>query len=659
MDELSEKEILQLQILDRFRKQIQLILKDHILLLSIAFVLFLSGVMTFIYMRVTRSSRRYVARVSLHYYPKQPGKIRPYDEKYLLQLFNRPALKVKFRKAAENREFDNVRPSDILSVKVEKKRNSSFAAVLYARVPDEAVTFVNAFAQMCLEEYAERRTADLQKWEEVLLEKKQNVFKQIQKINDEKEKLTGSLQVISPTRDYDRLRLSLSENQAASSKLHFVLSNLKTRRQRLLNGLKEINPMLLAHKKEIQDQLTELKQLDREINVAQELYTEENPKLMALLSRKKLRQKNLESLLTEYKLTMADIQSLETADKLTEELKTVVAEIETKSEELQVIDSETARKREEFQTLVRILPRYQELNQQAASLQDSLQKLDESIADINYLLLLVKDDLFITEQATAAVGQSPFRKKNLALAVFAAVTLTGSMAVLLILLEFLFGKINSEQEMRLYTELRYLGRLPAAKGLFTSEVARDLVFTTVCHHLQSDGADCHTILAGTLPGARLVPEFFEACEWHQFMAGKKMLTVDIVLACNADDSLPMEDTGIVAYSGSKGILPVTSTKYLSPSEQELLKQDILALRKHYELIFFRHSASFRHDRLFMEQFATLCEGMLIAAGLHKTARKNLRLLVGLQRKTALPVMTVLTDGNAGHFNKIMNMEEKS
>ena len=422
MDELSEKEILQLQILDRFRKQIQLILKDHILLLSIAFVLFLSGVMTFIYMRVTRSSRRYVARVSLHYYPKQPGKIRPYDEKYLLQLFNRPALKVKFRKAAENREFDNVRPSDILSVKVEKKRNSSFAAVLYARVPDEAVTFVNAFAQMCLEEYAERRTADLQKWEEVLLEKKQNVFKQIQKINDEKEKLTGSLQVISPTRDYDRLRLSLSENQAASSKLHFVLSNLKTRRQRLLNGLKEINPMLLAHKKEIQDQLTELKQLDREINVAQELYTEENPKLMALLSRKKLRQKNLESLLTEYKLTMADIQSLDTADKLTEELKTVEAEIETKSEELQVIDSETARKREEFQTLVRILPRYQELNQQAASLQDSLQKLDESIADINYLLLLVKDDLFITEQATAAVGQSPFRKKNLALAVFAAVT---------------------------------------------------------------------------------------------------------------------------------------------------------------------------------------------------------------------------------------------
>ena len=126
MEELSEKEIQQLQMLDRFRKQIQLILKDHILLLSIAFVLFLAGVMAFIYMRVTRSPRRYAARVSLHYYPKQPGKIRPYEEKFLLQLFNRPALKVKFNTAAENREFDNMRPTGPIAVKVEKKRNSSF-----------------------------------------------------------------------------------------------------------------------------------------------------------------------------------------------------------------------------------------------------------------------------------------------------------------------------------------------------------------------------------------------------------------------------------------------------------------------------------------------------------------------------------------------------
>ena len=59
------------------------------------------------------------------------------------------------------------------------------------------------------------------------------------------------------------------------------------------------------------------------------------------------------------------------------------------------------------------------------------------------------------------------------------------------------------------------------------------------------------------------------------------------------------------------------------------------------------------------EFAKLCEGMLIAAGLKKTARKNLRLLAGLQAKTNMPIMTLLTDGNPDHFSKIMNMEEKS
>ena len=659
MEEMSEKELEQMEKLDRFRKQVQLILKDHILLLMVAFILFLGGILAFIFVKVSRSSNRYVARVSLHYYPKQPGKIRPYEENFLLQLLNRPALRERFFTALRSGEFGRKDPTGFVSVKVEKKRNSSFAVVLYARTADEAVDFTNAYAQLCLEEYAEKRTSDLKKWEEVLQQKKLNVFKQIQEINSEKEKLTGTLQVIAPDKDYDRLRLGLTELQSSSSKLKFALSHLKARRQRLVTELKQIKPQLLDHKKEIQDQVAELKQLDRDIGVAQELYTEENPKLMALLSRRNIRQKNLETFLGEYNLTMSDIGTLDIADKLSSELKTVETELESREEELRVLNGEIATTRKNFQTLVRIMPQYQELEQRSQSLRESLQKLDESIADLNYLLLLVKDDLFITEQATTALGQAPFRKKNLAIALFAAITLTGSMAVLLVLLEFFFGKIDSEQEMTLYPGLHYLGKLPGAQGMIRSDVSRDLVFTSVCHHFQTDAANCHILLAGTMPGAHLLSDFFAACEWNQFMAGKKMLTIDIILACNADDSLPMEDTGIISYSGGKGVLPVTSTKFLSPSEQELMKQDLIVLRKNYDLIFFRHSASFRHDRLFLEQIASLCDGMLIAFGLKKTARKNLRLLAGLQRIANLPVMTVLTDANPNHFNKILNMEEKS
>lgn len=656
MEEMSEKELEQLRRLELFRKQALIIMRSHVFLLSAAFVLFLVGVFSLAYMRVQFSSNRYVARLSMHYYPKQPGKIRPYDEKFLLQLFNRPALQARFQSALKKREF-GLYPTGAVLTHVEKKKNSSFMIVLYARTEAEAVEFINGFAQYCLREYAGKRTQDLKEWESVLQKKKRDVFSQIQKLNQEKEKLTASLQVFSPEKDYERLRGGLSSYHSARMKLSFVVKNLKTRQKHLQKELKQLKPMLLEKKNEIREQLDGIKKLDREIDVAQELYTEENPKLMSLLSRRRVMQRKFEEFLKANGLTPADTMSLEAAEKLHADLKTGQAELENREEELRVLESEFAANQKTFETLARILPRYRELNQQAASLRDSLQKLDESLADINYLLVLIKDDLFITEKAVAAVGQQPFSKKNLAIAIFAAVALTGFTAVFLILLDLLFGNVISETEMGLHPELHYMGRLPIAKDMFPSDVARDLVFNSVCHRIQNTVPNGHTVLIGALPGAKILPEFFPAVEWTYAMSGQRVLLVDIVLAGMSDPNIPMsDDMGIIAYSGNKGILPITSKKYIDPAELELLKQDLVTLRKNYDVIFFRHSFVFRHDRLFLEQFIPLCDGLLIAVGLRRTARKMVRSLVALQRETGLTIMTLLTDRDAGHFNKMLDME---
>ena len=121
----------------------------------------------------------------------------------------------------------------------------------------------------------------------------------------------------------------------------------------------------------------------------------------------------------------------------------------------------------------------------------------------------------------------------------------------------------------------------------------------------------------------------------------------------------MTDTGIVSYSGSKGILPIASKKYIDPTEQELLRQDLVTLKEKYDIIFFRHYFAFRHDRLFLERFIPLCDSLLIAVGLTKTPRKILRTLADLQRDTGIRIMTILSDGIAAHFKKIMDMEKES
>ena len=166
------------------------------------------------------------------------------------------------------------------------------------------------------------------------------------------------------------------------------------------------------------------------------------------------------------------------------------------------------------------------------------------------------------------------------------------------------------------------------------------------------------MIVGSLPGARILKEFYSAMEWNYAMAGKKFLTVDIVSASIVGEVQPLKDTGIVGFHEGKVVLPITSRKFILPPEMELLKQDLAVLRKNYDLIFFRHPMSFRHDKLFVEQFSELCDSMLVAVGLRKTFRRALRSLVSLQRETNIPVMTVLSDSVASHFSNMMSMEMK-
>lgn len=365
MDNASEKEQEQLKRLEQFAKQIQLILKGQILPLTLILILFLIGVSALIYMRVTTADNRYIARLSMHYYPKQTGKITPYEEKFMMKMLNSPALRRKFFTTLNDKRFNGIYSHQPIMFKVEKKRNDSFMIVLHAHSKKEAVELTNTFANLCLQEYGERRSGDLKKFESVLQEKKQEVFNQIQQINAEKNGLVAQLQVLTPENDYERLRSELADHQTARGKLRLVHKNLQSREKQLQENIRQVHPELLKYQKEIRERISELKTLEREISVAQELYTEKNPKLIALLSRKKHLQSGFTSFLNSHNLTQSDTDQLDTVDKLGSELKTVQSELKNCEEELAVLDGEIAEKQKRFEKLGQILPTYNELTQKA------------------------------------------------------------------------------------------------------------------------------------------------------------------------------------------------------------------------------------------------------------------------------------------------------
>jgi len=643
MDEVSERELEQQKRLELFGKRILLILKDQRWMFVLAFLLFLLGCISLMYDLTSTSSYRYVARLSLHYYPKYAGKIEPYDEKFMLNILNSPTLRRRFINTLKDKGFDNVHPTTPFQFKVEKQRHGSFMIVLTANSEREAVTMTNAYASLCIQEYANIRSVDLQNFKSVMLQKKQDVFDQVQAMLNKKEELVTPLRSLSPDHDLDRLRAELSHHRDAQEKLQLVNKNLEAKVKRLSAEMERINPNLLSHHKEIRELVAEIKTVDKELYKARELFTEKNPKLISLVSRKEALSNKLEDFLKISDISQSDLGELDSMDKLSSDLEKAQVELESSSEELSVLEGEIAEKQTLVDKLTQVLPEYKELNLRASGLLESLKSIDESIANVDYMLLLVKDDLFITEKVVSAVGKSPFRKKYMAVAAFLALSLTGLIAVFIAFVEYMLGKVASEQEMRLFPEMRYLGMLPVPKDDTGLEIYGSPVLDLVARYLQSsDNGEMHIVFASSLPGASIAEGFFAAIDWNYAMAGKKTLCVDIMSVEEAgEDVMPMENSCILSTYDNRTILPITSLKHILPPEMEMLKKDMVVLREKYDLIFFRGRFSLRTDRLLLEQLTVLCDAMLLGAHLMRTPRRALRALSSFQRETETHVMTLL------------------
>ena len=656
MDDSSNRELEQLERIEQLRKLVQAILGNHVWLLVVVFFLFLAGLLSFVYMSVTHSEDRYHATIVLHYYPKHTQKIEAYDAKYLVQMFNRQALLHKFYKEVNDELARSKSITNTISISQEKKQNNSISITLFAKTEKEAIALTNSFAQFCIREYTSERITDLQKWKDALLQQKQDTFKDIQRISMEKDKLIVPLNVVSPEKEYERLRVTLGEMQAELVKLTLLVTNQKRKKEKLEEEIGKLNPSILIYEKEIRSFTITLKKIDTEILVLNEQYTEENPRMKAMMAHKKAVQDNYDNFLREKKISFLDIDSIGKLDRITTELKNVSDELEVKEEELRLLKSEVSSNSEKFYKLNEVIPRYQQLSQQSANLMDSIHKVDDSIADINYILLLVKDDLFVGEQIEAAKGESWLNKKSVFICCFVAFVMTGFLGILTVLLEFMFGKVSNGLELELYSDFNYLGALPDSEKRLVGDTKENIILNGICHRFQSTGVEHHVVLAGVLPGANIVQGLFDNFEWNYAMAGKEVLTIDIINANDFNENTPMTDTCIVSYREWTGVLPLANSRFFSPSELKQLKADLDILRDKYDLIFIRRKTPLKRDRLFLEQIGTVCDGLLIGIGARRTLRKSLRDLGKIFLKDKMPIMTILTEHSKHDMGAIGNWE---
>ena len=656
-----EREQEQMQKLDKLRKQILHILRTRFWFLAAIFVLVFAALLAAVSTQTKKSSTRYLARLTLCYNPKHKGKIEQYDDKYVLRILNRFGTKESFASQGNGRESKLLPIADKILIETDRKQPHTFTIKLYANSEDEAVSLINEFAAVCIRQYTAERTRDLQQWKAVLEEERKGVDKNLQEENAEVASLISQLQMTPKGKEYELQQLRLGELKNTRARIITVLKEQEQYEMELDAELDDINPMLILHQNELRAYLDQLNKLERKIFQDAQLYTEENPKMLGLITQRDVARKQLDDFLRENNIQSVDETEIKKAEELNAELKKVQHSIKEKLEEKKGVDSEIAECERRITLFNENKPKLEKLIQDRNVLQDSLKRLDESISDINYMLLMVSEDLFVNESAKSAVGNSPFSRKNMFISLFAAIVAASFIAVLTALIEFFFGKITDSKEMQLYSELYYLGVLPSSKNLFDSKDMEKNAFNAILHKFHQ--LDPHVVFASALPGAHILPQFFELLEWNFAMAGKKILVIDLVLAeeheapGDADENQP--NTIIITFSGGKCFLPIASDKFLEPAEFELLKNDFAILKEQYDCIFIRHKPKRRQSKLFMEQIASLCDAALFSAGAGKTARKELRRLLTLKIKIKIPVMTILTEDAKENLNKDLNLEAES
>lgn len=665
MSDESERELEQLRKLDKLKKLVLTILGTHWILLIIIFFLVLAAITTAVVASVSYSSSRFVARINLCYLPKQRGKINPYDEKYVLGILKRQSTRANFTRRLEANNDNKKkgrnpkkRPYSQIVIYKDRKQPHNFSIQLNAASEAVSVDQINEFALVCIQEYTKERTQDLQKWKAVLEKERKDIYAKIQSCNDQISQLIMPLHIVTPEKEYERIRSQIGEFQTAKFRLNVDLEKLTTREKQLKKELAAINPAVLLHQKEIKAFQAELVKIDKEILTASEIYTEKNPKMIAIVSRRQAVQNRMKAFLASKGIKSVDTQSVAMAEKLSAEQKGIQNELEIKRNEMRVLEEEISKCQKRFQDLTELQPKLQHKKQLLASHQEAVSRLDESISEINYMLLTVKDDLFINEKARSAVGNRLFAKKKLAICVFAALAITGFAAALVVVLEFLFGCVANAHELMLYEEFQFLGTLPASEEMFRSKDREKLVFNKLFHNFQASGL--HVLFTGALTGSKIINEIFDSFEWNFAMSGHRMLVVNMVLAEEFDETVdPDSETMIITFSNGKCYLPLTSKKYMDPSELELLKNDFQLLKKNYDYIFIRHTFTMRRSILFLEQITGICDGMIVSVGAGKTPRKSLRKLLSAQLKIKLPILTVLTDYTIKDLDKDINQEAES
>ncbi|MBS1370166.1 MAG: hypothetical protein HPZ91_09455 [Lentisphaeria bacterium] len=638
VDEEQER----LRQFELYRKlSISVLLKHWKLIVLIAAATFI-GMLTLVRVMAMNSTDRYQAVTRLFYYPRETKSCGAMDIRQAKELFARRTL---LQQAAERLNL----PEPIgnrVSIGTEKTRPNLIIVTAKAKESDLAVRMANTVAELCIEEYTNFRSGELNSRLNGQLDRKKLLEDSVANDEREQHKMVPGGGSLSPVQELDRLREIVGSALTLLSENNIQYANEKLRYQKLEAQLKEIDPKALQLSAQLNTFLNRLEQQKQEVERLRLQYTDRNPRLLAAREELTYQEKAYEEFLKENGIASYNPDSIRHADSLRDALAASREKLDLYAEKDKALGDEIRKNRDIVAKLTELLPKYTEIDIRRGASISILHSVEEVISDLRLLLASTKSDIIQVEKAESAVPQSLFNKKAVALIMAAAFIVTGGACVLLVLFQIFFGKVEQVEEIEAHRGLVPLGTYPDSAERFSSPGEKEIVLHEMYYKLREVLEGRKILFEGTLEGGSAPPDIREAIEWNAAMNGVRSFRINIVPAVGfelADAAVDGDDTLVaVQCSGSQGFFPVENPQALSPAELELLGCDVKELLKRYDLLMIGREKPLGQNDLFFRQMMEFSDCSLLYLGANATPRRILRLAAALQRTCGHMAAAVLT-----------------
>lgn len=595
--------------------------------------------------RFLESGERYETETGLFFFPKEMKFYSTMTLKQALELFARSTLRKQVADRLNLSGRERATLGGRMEISSERSRPNLIRISVKAATVESAVLLANTVADVCCDEYVEFRSRDLRSRLDTLLDRKAELLRSLDRCDKQQRELVSTWTALSPSQELDRLRAFISIALAKLSELNIRYANEEAKCRNLKESLSKIDPVALKYSNHLKELLDNQERLKRETVQLRQLYTEKNPRLLAILMEYKDAEKEYHDFLKEKGIRAHDPDALRNADAMLKEQAAANENLAVLKQNRNSLTSEIEKNRETVSKLTAVLPKYSELVTQRQALFEMLNSVEEGIGDMQLLMAMTPNDIQQVEKVTGAFSGTAFDKKSLALTVAGTMLVSGTGVFLLIGLLILLGRIASPEEVSAYWTLALLGVYPASEDQFASEQEKEALLHDIFYKFRKKLGNGHVVFEGVGEGGEMVSDILRSLDWNSAMAGLKVFRIDIVPAVDFTESKESggeSDLVAIQCSGTQGCLPVGNPHALSPAELEMLGCDVKELLNRYDLLIFSRSAPLRVNELFFRQMVEFCDCSLLYFGAGATSRRLLRYTASLPRSCGRAVAVILT-----------------